>query len=65
METSVMFMSSHVVKSGNLYQVLEVNPNLREEVLALAEEYALVGPISDLYENILRADFKINQAGVY
>ena len=55
----------YIVKSGSLYQVLEVNPNLRVEVLALAEEYALVGPISDLYENILRADFKINQAELY
>ena len=30
-------------------------------MLALAEEYALVGHISDLYESILRADFKLNQ----
>ena len=30
-------------------------------MLALAEEYALVGHISDLYESILRADFKLHR----
>ena len=36
-----------------------MNPGFRAEVLGLADEYALVGPISDLYDNILKADFKV------
>ena len=38
-----------------------MQPNFRQDILALSDEYALVGPLSDLYENIIKLDFKKNK----
>jgi hypothetical protein len=42
-------------------QVLEKYPLLLTETLGLSSEYALIGHINDLYENILAADFQNNK----
>ncbi|XP_023344467.1 thyroid adenoma-associated protein [Eurytemora carolleeae] len=55
---------SCLIRSGSLDKILEINPRFREEILELVEEYALVGPITDLYENIIKADYRTDEAGV-
>jgi len=42
-------------------QVLEKYPLLLTETLSLSGEYALIGHILDLYDNILTADFEKNK----
>ncbi len=42
-------------------QVLEKYPQLLTETLGLSSEYALIGHINDLYDNILAADFQSNK----
>ncbi len=42
-------------------QVLEKYPLLLTETLGLSSEYALIGHINDLYDNILGADFQNNK----
>jgi hypothetical protein len=42
-------------------QVLEKYPQLLMETLGLSSEYALIGHINDLYDNILAADFQNNK----
>ncbi len=42
-------------------QVLEKYPLLLTETLGLSSEYALIGHINDLYDNILAADFQNNK----
>jgi hypothetical protein len=41
--------------------VLEKYPLIRTDVLNLSSEYALVGHILDLYDNILAADYCKNK----
>ena len=46
-------------------QVVAKCPLLRSEVLSLATENALVGPILELYDNILAADFNKHKVGTF
>lgn len=55
---------SCLIKAGGLENILAVNPRFREEILQMAEEYALVGPLTDLYENLVRADFRTHREEV-
>jgi len=49
---------SCMVKSYNIQRVVEVYPNIQADVLSLSSEYALVGQIVDVYDNLLGALFK-------
>eukprot|EP00092_Neocalanus_flemingeri_P015147 GFUD01016364.1.p1 GENE.GFUD01016364.1~~GFUD01016364.1.p1 ORF type:complete len:1852 (-),score=400.17 GFUD01016364.1:67-5622(-) len=49
---------SCMVKSYNIQRVVEVYPNIQSDILSLSSEYALVGQIVDVYDNLLGALFK-------
>jgi len=49
---------SCMIRSYNIQRVVEVYPNIQADVLSLSSEYALVGQIVDVYDNLLCALFK-------
>jgi len=50
-----MVALSCMVKSYNVQRVVELYPNIQADILSLSSEYAIVGQIVDLYDNLLVA----------
>ena len=53
---------SCMVRSYDVLKVVDLYPSIQTDILSLSSEYALIGQISDLYDNILSSLFKTKSA---